>query len=442
MFAVLVAGGGCSTKEFRSSREPASIFELESFLATCRHAPLRLVAERVRLRPREPLELGGRSVLQMTEGCKRPPCRAVIPKGRFDEFAENYPVSKTFDPTDPRSPRSFEGKLVELHPPAGTFHLRADATEWIPIQRIYAPKMWGADPLFYPEQAASDGYALQVFNRDLSFEKFFAAVSPHFEIRLTDGSCPLPKAEQGNRCAQGRLPYDPSESVVAANYRAYLDSIGIFGIDVADRFYLDQNSRGYSYLVEYEDLFGKVVPGSGTTRFTGNRYVVIDALTEAPCPGWKIRRAALNAHNGHHPYAYLLDSVLLPNDGGEPGAQANRHWGTRTTKYLDLKAIEYRARDAAKIYKPGAELIFNLCFSLQLEDHRPVSIGNIFKSLPTSLNPIGSIRGVTGTCVNYSADADSAVVPPWLSPEHSDSPVYWQNPRFHGGSHWPRIRGR
>jgi hypothetical protein len=269
-------------------------------------------------------------------------------------------------------------------------------------------------------------------NQDLSLIDAVANLSPHFEISIDSDECPLPREEQGDRCAEGRLPYDRTEAILEKNYQIFRGSPEGKKLGFAKRIELEQNSRGYSYFVEYEDAQGRMIPGSDKTRFTANRYVILDGFTRVPCAGWKIRKIALNAHNGKFPYAYYLEGTKNPTTGKNVFLK-------KATAQLHPEDFQHFASKLNDIYKPGAEIILNLCYSI---DHRlgtHANVGNVFRDVPPEQNPIGKVVGVPGTCVTFNEKADANnfhVFPFYLfQPDGRVSGrVRWKNPKFHPNS--------
>jgi hypothetical protein len=396
---------------------------LERMLRTCGPVPVREVAKRLTLSPRATLEWPKEHVFYSNRNCASPPCgKIVAEKYRSSPFAHGFPGAYA----------AFTTGLLNVARPAGQTQDRVIAPgDRMPIAGATFKKIFERDPDGL-KQIQADEYYLELVNPDLSLADAVENLSPYFDVSIDSSECPLPAAEQGDRCAEHRLPYDRTEATLLRNDGAFRKSEEFKKAGVGRRIDYKQNTKGYSYLVEYEDAEGRVVPRSDETRFTASRYVVLDAFTRVPCPGWKIRKVALNAHNGKWPYAYYRDEAVDPKTGKTVFKQTK-------TDQLKPADFQYFSSHLNDVYKPGADLTFNLCYSI---DHRlgtNSNVGNVFRDVPVEQNPIGKVVGVPGTCVTFSDKADAKnfhVFPVWLFQVDGkvSGRVHWKNPKYHPNS--------
>jgi hypothetical protein len=141
----------------------------------------------------------------------------------------------------------------------------------------------------------------------------------------------------------------------------------------------------------------------------------------------------MNAHNGKFPYAYYVEVSKDPATG------KTIFKPQKTTAQLHPEDFQHFVPKLEGLYKPGAEIILNLCYSI---DHRlgtQSNVGNVFRDVPLEQNPIGKVVGVPGTCVTYSEKADAKNFHIWpfylFQPDGRVSGrVRWKNPKFHPNS--------
>jgi hypothetical protein len=405
------------------SRAPSSSdTKLDRMLRSCGPVPVREVAHRLTLSPRERLVWGTGEVFYTNRECAKAPCGKIVEtKYAVSPVAMGYGTAM----------RSFASGLLNVFPEKGWKGGVIEAGATIKIAGAVFFRLFPDDQPILASIRRGEFY-LNVGNQDFSLSDTVANLSPYFEVSIDSDECPLPREEQGDRCAERRLPYDRTEAILQKNYQLYRDSRAYKKRNFAKKIELKQDSRGYAYLVEYEDAEGRVIPGSDQTRFTANRYVILDAFTHLPCPGWKIRRVALNAHNGKFPYGHYVEVKKDPATGKTGFKQ-------KSTAQLHPVDFQYFTPKFGELYKPGAEILLNLCYSI---DHRlgtQANIGNVFRDVPAEKNPIGKVVGVPGTCVTYNQKADANNFHVWpvylFQPDGRVSGrVEWKNPTFHPDS--------
>lgn len=412
-FMVLMASS-CSTvksEKVIAERKLAS----RSFLETCGHAPVRMVLSDLQIVPTFE-KTGDASVdthrtFFALKNCSKGPC--------FQWGGQQPPAH--FIPASGLDSQSLADDLV-----TGTLSQTARVELGVPlrISSLSTINYAGdSEEISAPNEAKLENtVALKFSNRDLTIEQFMAALAGNFSVDYTDVKCPLSAEEQSESCNEGKIPYDPSTKEVMETARAYYKSEDFKKLPIGDRFDERQNSRGYSYISEYVDTGGIVIESTSVNRYTKNVYRILNSLTRSPCRGWKISKFAINGHRGRSPYAHYA----VKNAKGEIEKQ--------DTQGLELAAIRDRAESIYSTYAHGAELTFNLCYSLNQKDKTNSGIGNVFMKLDPTRNPIGSIRGASGLCTTLSGRADAGMVPKWLGKivgsDYTEGKNTWVNPNF------------
>ncbi len=387
----------CAGKPASPGRDPAST----TLLQGCGHAPFRQVIQNgITLRPKF-TRAGSGYLLTRTpctgEGCSgfegEPAAQNLSGRHNSDNFHDRSDIAR-FDWKSETSGYA-AGQAIRV----GSFQTNGYASHEVEIHPAVLREIPAGETSPPPTKYDSPTVEFVHWNRDLTFREFMQFASPHFDVVLDKLDCPLSRAQQAASCENGRVPYDPGEEFVTENAKSFFKSKKFKNSSVGERKDAKQNSRGYSYLIHYQDRNGNVVEDSKTNRFTPNAYRLFQALTRPLCPDWKISYVALNAHNGKNPYAKWLDET------GE----------RQTTARIEAIAYRDRADEIIRNYAEGTDVILNLCFSLSIDDAEHQSrFGDVLVKLDPARNPVRSVKGYSGTCYTMSHRADSGHVPLWV----------------------------
>jgi hypothetical protein len=266
-----------------------------------------------------------------------------------------------------------------------------------------------------------DSVSLEFANRDLTLNELMESFEGHFAVDASAVTCPLTREEQRQSCAEGNIPFDPTEDGLNKLAKEYYQSKDFKSNGLGEKLKQRQNSKGFAYSTVFVDQNGNEVPDSLRDRHTINIFRLLNVITRPACPGWKIKAFALNGHVGSSPYAYFRG----------PDGSASHALRTRS---LDMSSVRDRSEELYVTYASGAELTFNLCYSLDITDTRGSGIGSFFMNLDPARNPVAVIHGAKGRCVTFSGRSDSPMVPPWVGKmvgaDYTVDQDTWTNPRL------------
>lgn len=384
LFGLLLIAGCASSKHSAvlPSKSPESKPAHPSFFQSCGHAPLRLVFQNLRLLPViDPKVPFPKSfAFSARKDCKKGSC--------FVSGAEKKSSIKLLHQGEKNtSVLSFRADVIRgVLPKIESLHSsKAPALGSLPIHKIISRSYADAPEIFRSIATAKKGeaaFTLHYADRDFTLNDLRDALSGHFTIEMTDSKCPLSAEAQEASCAFDRIPLDPSEGE-------------------------------FSYRTLLIDRDGAVIPDSKRNQSTQNIYRLFDALTRAPCPGWKIQRFTLNARRGNE-----ADESMAPD--------------TRSAVKLLVEALNSRTKETLTQYVEGGDILFQSCVSLRSNADTDLGFSGLFANIDPGQIPVSSVRFRKSVCTSLSGPSPAGAVPQWMeslvSAEKHESG--WINPRF------------
>lgn len=364
-----------------TAKTPESKPAQPSFFQSCGHAPLRLVYQKIRLLPViEPkLPFPKSFAFSARKDCGSGPCFLWA-------AGKNVSAKLLHEGEKNVSALSFRADVIrgELPRITGLKTAAPSVLGSLPIRKLITRSYADVPEIFRAEEVVKKetAFTLHFSDRDFTVNDLRDAVSGHFTIEMIDTKCPLTKEEQETACSYDRIPLDPSEGEL-------------------------------SYCTLLVDRDGAILPDSKRNRSTKNIYRLFDALTRAPCPGWKIQKFTLNARRGNE-----ADESMAPD--------------TRSAVKHLVVALKARAKETLTQYAEGGDILFESCVSLQSHGDSDLGMSDLFMNLGPQQIPLSSVRFRKRVCTSLSGPSPAGAVPQWMeslvSAEKED--IGWVNPRF------------
>jgi len=403
----------CSTPNAdHAGRNPASTVAARDFYEKCGHAPVRMIADHIRLLPTEIMPEGAPKVFfRGMRTCAAPPCFTLNVEARKDS-----PLPSWIPRVGTKS-MSYRTDAV-----AGVITTNGNTKGPIRIAAMNTLNFQGSNELipFSSGESTDPMIELQIENRDFTLEDLMRAMSGAFMFDVVDPNCPLSRNQEEQSCFNRRIPFDPSEEEAEKYAARFLKTKEFKSSKIGDRLEYRQNIRGFSYRSAYVDENGYAVYDSERDRHTSNPFRLYDIITRPVCRGWKMAEFALNAHNGKYLHAEYMEQV-------------GKKFEQRDTFHFPASDVVDRRDDLYTTYAPGARVVLNLCFSLDVNTPSDQArLGNILMTLDSKRNPVGSITGQDGLCTTMSGRPNALAVPPWLGKiiksDVTNGRTTWRNP--------------